>query len=54
MSDYTYRKIIIDREGVATGEKILNVPDEVVKQIKADAIDDFADWLVKQEILGKP
>ena len=31
MSDYTYRKIITDREGVATGEKIVNVPDEVVK-----------------------
>ena len=42
MSDYTYRKIIIDREGVATGEKIVNVPDEVVKQIREDAIDDFA------------
>ena len=41
MSDYTYRKIITDREGVATGEKIVNVPDEVVNQIRADAIDDF-------------
>lgn len=42
MSDYTYRKIIIDRDGVATGEKIVNVPDEVVKQIRADAIEEFA------------
>ena len=41
MSDYTYRKIIIDREGVATGEKIVNVPDEVVKQIRAEAINDY-------------
>ena len=41
MSDYTYRKIITDREGVATGEKILNVPDEVVKQIRAEAINDY-------------
>ena len=32
--------------------KILNVPDEVVKQIRADAIDDFANWLVEQGILG--
>ena len=32
--------------------KILNVPDKVVKQIRADAIDDFANWLVKQGILG--
>ena len=41
MSDYTYRKIITDREGVATGEKIVNVPDEVVKQIRAKAINDY-------------
>ena len=52
MSDYTYRKIITNRDGVATGEKIINVPDEVVKQIKSDAIDDFANWLVEQGILG--
>ena len=52
MSDYTYRKIIIDRDGVATGKKIINVPDEVVKQIRADAIDEFANWLVEQGILG--
>ena len=47
MSDYTYRKIIIDRDGVATGEKIVNVPDEVVKQIRADAIDDFRKEICK-------
>ena len=41
MSDYTYRRIITDREGVSTIVKEVNVPDEVVKQIKADAIDDF-------------
>ena len=32
--------------------RIVNVPDEVVKQIRADAIDDFANWLVEQGILG--
>ena len=32
--------------------RIVNAPDEVVKQIRADAIDDFANWLVKQGILG--
>ena len=47
MSDYTYRKIIIDRDGVATGEKIINVPDEVVKQIRADAINDFRKEICK-------
>lgn len=33
MSDYTYRKIIIDKDGVATGEKIVNVPDKVVRKV---------------------
>ena len=32
--------------------RIVNVPDEVVKKIRADAIDEFADWLVEQGILG--
>ena len=32
--------------------RIVNVPDEVVKQIRADAIDGFANWLVEQGILG--
>ena len=32
--------------------RVVNVPDEVVKKIRADAIDDFANWLVEQGILG--
>ena len=52
MSDYTYRRIITDRKGATIVIKEVNVPDEVVKQIRADAIDEFADWLVKQGILG--
>ena len=32
--------------------RIVNVPDEIVKKIRADAIDGFADWLVEQGILG--
>ena len=32
--------------------RIVNVPDEVVKHIRADAIDGFANWLVEQGILG--
>lgn len=42
MSDYTYRRIITDRKGATIVIKEVNVPDEVVKQIRADAIDDFA------------
>ena len=52
MSDYTYRRIITDRKGATIVIKEVNVPDEVVKQIRADAIDEFADWLVEQGILG--
>ena len=52
MSDYTYRRIITDRKGATIVIKEVNVPDEVVKQIRADAIDDFAKWLVEQGILG--
>ena len=52
MSDYTYRRIITDRKGATIVIKEVNVPDEVVKQIRADAIDDFANWLVEQGILG--
>ena len=48
MSDYTYRRIITDRGGVANGEKIVNVPDEVVKQIRADAINDYYNTLNKK------
>ena len=52
MSDYTYRRIITDRKGATIVIKEVNVPDEVVKQIRLDAIDDFANWLVEQGILG--
>lgn len=43
MSDYKIKEHTV---------RIVNVPDEVVKQIRADAIDDFANWLVEQGILG--
>ena len=29
----------------ANTARIINVPDEVVKQIRAEAIDEFANWL---------
>ena len=51
MSDYKYQRIIT-KEGEPTIVKVVYVPDEVVKQIRADAIDDFANWLVEQGILG--
>ena len=48
MSDYTYRRIITDRGSVANGEKIVNVPDEIVKKIRADVIDEY-----KEEVLSR-
>ena len=51
MSDYKYQRIIT-KEDEPTIVKVVYVPDEVVKQIRADAIDDFAKWLVEQGILG--
>ena len=41
MSDYKYQRIIT-KEGEPTIVKEVYVPKEVVKQIRADAIDDFA------------
>ena len=43
MSDYKIKEHTV---------RIVNVPDEMVKKIRADAIDDFANWLVEQGILG--
>ena len=50
MSKYTIKEPM-PQYGENTA-RIVNVPDEVVKQIRADAIDDFANWLVEQGILG--
>ena len=47
MSDYTYRKIITNRDGMSTGVQEVDVPDEVVKQIRADAIDEFLSDICK-------
>ena len=46
MSDYKFQRIIT-KEDTPTIVKEVYVPDEVVKQIRADAIDDFRDSLIK-------
>ena len=46
MSDYKYQRIIT-KEGEPTIVKEVYVPDEVVKQIKSDVIDEFASKLYK-------
>ena len=43
MSDYRIKEHTV---------RIVNVSDEIVKKIRADAIDEFANWLVEQGILG--
>ena len=43
MSDYRIKEHTV---------RIVKVPDEVVKQIREDAIDDFAKWLVEHGILA--
>lgn len=47
MSDYKYQRIIT-KEGEPTIVKEVNVPDEVVKQIRADVIDEY-----KEEVLSR-
>ena len=46
MSDYKYQRIIT-KEDEPTIVKVVYVPDEVVKQIRADAIDDFLSDICK-------
>ena len=43
MSDYRIKEHTV---------RIVNVSDEIVKKIRADAIDEFANWLVEQGVLG--
>ena len=52
MNDYKFKRIVAKKDRISTIVETVYVPDEVVKQIRADAIDDFANWLVEQGILG--
>ena len=52
MSNYKFKRIVTKRKRISTIVETVYVPDEVVKQIRAEAIDDFANWLVEQGILG--
>lgn len=46
MSDYKYQRIIT-KEDEPTIVKVVYVPDEVVNQIRLDAIDEFAKKLIQ-------
>ena len=52
MSDYKFKRIVTKKDRISTIVETVYVPDEVVKKIRADAIDDFANYLVEQGILG--
>ena len=41
MSDYKFKRIVTKRKRISTIVETVYVPDEVVKQIRADAIDGF-------------
>ena len=41
MSDYKFKRIVTRKDRISTIVEAVYVPDEVVKQIRSDAIDDF-------------
>ena len=53
LSDCTYNCVILDScDCDYCNVKLNELLDEYDKQIRTDAIDDFAKWLVEQGILG--
>ena len=53
LSDCTYNCVILDScDCDYCNVKLSELLDEYDKQIRADAIDGFANWLVEQGILG--
>ena len=47
MSDYKFKRIVTKKDRISTIVEAVYVPDEVVKQIRADAIDDFLSDICK-------
>ena len=41
MSDYKFKSIVTRKDRISTIVEAVCVPNEVVKQIRSDAIDDF-------------
>ena len=48
MSDYKFKSIVTKKDRISTIEETVYVPDEVVKQIRADVIDEY-----KEEVLSR-
>ena len=47
MSDYKFKRIVTKKDRISTIVETVYVPDEVVKQIRADAINDFRKEICK-------
>ena len=47
MSDYKFKQIVTKKDRISTIVEAVCVPNEVVKQIRADAIDDFLKEICK-------
>ena len=45
MSDYKFKRIVTKKDRISTIVEAVYVPNEVVNQIRSDAIDEFADKL---------
>ena len=48
MSDYKFKRIVTRKDRISTIIEAVYVPNEVVNQIKSDAIDEFARKLYKR------
>ena len=49
MSDYKFKRIVTKKDRISTIVETVYVPDEVVKQIRADAIDEFVKAIEKHQ-----
>ena len=49
MSDYKFKSIVTKKDRISTIVETVYVPDEVVKQIRADAIDEFVKAIEKHQ-----
>ena len=49
MSDYKFKSIVTKKDHISTIVETVYVPDEVVRQIRADAIDEFVKAIEKHQ-----
>lgn len=49
MNTYTYHKDILNRNGQVIGRRVDTIPDNIVKQIRVDAIEEFVKAIEKHQ-----